>query len=400
MMLMTTRRLPTVLAVVVLLAAGCARTEPTPARAPDRAPDSTVTSSPTRTSPPVPNPAKATADLLFLGDTFWGRFVEQEARASGLDTSYPFSRLDEFDRGRYDAWIANLECPVVAGLDLPAAEQDRLLSFNCEPDFLDDAAEWFTAMSLANNHTDNQGRDGLAETRRHLEEYGIQHFGDADPRRLDHVCNVVSVQVHVTNDDGSRTPGQLPLALCGFDGVFRIPSEKAVAQLEAYADLLPTIAMPHNGLEYTTTPDSIKVAFNRSLIDHGADMVIGSHPHWIQPAEVWHGRLIAYSLGNFIFDQQFDAEVTRSAAIEVGLTTEDQNLARWLELGALCRARLRDCLSEIRAAGLPKPVVDYKFRVVGTTNSGGVTHPADAAQTRAIKDRLGWQSVSETLNGR
>ena len=182
--------------------------------------------------------------------------------------------------------------------------------------------------------------------------------------------------------------------------MFRIPSEEAVAQLEAYADLLPTIAMPHNGLEYTTTPDSIKVGFDRSLIDHGADMVIGSHPHWIQPAEVYHGRLIAYSLGNFIFDQKFDTEVTRSAALEVSLTTGDENLGRWLELGALCREQQGDCLSEIRAAGLPKPVLDYDFGVVGTTNTGGVTHPADAAQTRAIEDRLNWPSVSEALNDR
>ena len=399
-MLMTTSRLLSTLALVGLLAAGCSQPGTAPARAPDPVPDSTATSSATQSPPPAPVATVATADLLFLGDTFWGRFVEQESRASDLGTGYPFSRLDAFGRARYDAWIANLECPVVAGLDLPAAEQDRLLSFNCEPDFLDDAAQWFTAVSLANNHTDNQGRDGLAETRRHLEEHGIQHFGDADPRALDHVCNVVSVPVDVTDDEGSRTRGRLPLALCGFDGVFRIPSEKSVAQLAAYADLLPTIAMPHNGLEYTSTPDSIKVAFDRSLIDHGADMVIGSHPHWIQPAEVWHGRLIAYSLGNFIFDQQFDAEVTRSAAIEVSLTADDANLERWLQLGALCRERQGDCLAEVRAAGLPKLDLDYDFGVVGTTNSGGVTRPADPAQTRAIEDRLDWPAVSEVLNGR
>lgn len=396
----TNRRLALLL-TTLLLAAGCSHEDDTPARAPDPAPP--VVTTPTTAPPdppPAPAPEKATAHLLLLGDTFWGRFVEEEARASGLGAAHPFSRLDELHRDRYDAWIANLECPVVPGLDVPAAEQDRLLSFNCEPDFLDEAAAWFTAFSLANNHTDNQGRDGLERTREVLAEHGIQHFGDADPRQLDHVCNVVAVPVRVALDDGSRTRGRLPLALCGFDGVFRVPSEKAVARLEAYAELLPTIAMPHNGLEYTSTPDSIKVAFARSLVDHGADLVVGSHPHWVQPAEVYRGRLIAYSLGNFMFDQQYDAEVTRSAALEVGLATEDRNLARWLELGVLCERRHGDCLDEIRQADLPRPALDYSYDVVGTTNAGGPTRAATSAQTRAIKDRLDWAEVDAQLDGR
>ncbi|MEZ0580364.1 CapA family protein [Nocardioides sp. MH1] len=392
----TTLRRSSTLVVAALLAAACAGPRPTPARAPDPAPSAaSVASDP---APRAAVPVSASSDLLFVGDTFWGRFVEQEARRSGLGARYPFSGLRGFERDHYDAWIGNLECPVVAGLHLPAAEQDRLLSFNCDPGFLDEAARWFTAFSLGNNHTGNQGRDGLAETRHHLDEHGIQHFGDPDPRRLDHVCNVVTVPVRVTVDDGSTTSGGLPLALCGFDGVFRIPSEAAVDELATYAELLPTVAMPHNGLEYTSTPDSIKVSFDRSLIDHGADLVVGGHPHWIQPAEVWHGRLIAYSLGNFIFDQRFDAEVTRSAALQVSLSTDDEDLARWLALGALCRARQGDCLRQVRQAGLPKPRLDYRYSIVGTTSADGVTRPADAAQTRAIEQRLDWPTVAERLD--
>lgn len=394
------------LLAAALLAAGCA-THHEPPHAPDPArqqvPTTTTTTTSPASPPAAPDPVAASADVLFLGDVFWGRYVEDAARASDLGTAHPFSGLHGLDRERYDAWIGNLECPVVPGLDVPSAEQERLLSFNCEPDFLPDAAQWFTAFSLANNHTDNQGEAGLTATRRLLDRAGIQHFGDADPRRLDRVCNIVAVPVDVANDDGSTDRGRLPLAMCGFNGVFRIPPDRAVEQLARYADLLPTIAMPHNGLEYTSTPDSIKVAFDRGLVDAGADMVLGGHPHWIQSAEVYRGRLIAYSLGNFIFDQTYDGEVTRSAAIEVTMSTagtDSADLARWLALGETCRQQRGDCWDQVRAADLPELSLDYELDVVGTTSTGGVTGPADAAQTRAIEDRLDWAAVDAALGGR
>jgi hypothetical protein len=339
----------------------------------------------------------ATSELLVTGNTFWGRYLDEWSRASRRGVEYPFSRLGELHRERYDAWISGLECPTVPGLRLSSAEQDRLLSFNCDPEFLGPASRWFTAFSLANNHTDNQGRAGLEETRRRLEANGIEPFGDPDPARLDQVCTVIAVRARVQRSNGSETEGHLPLGLCGFHGVFTVPPPEAVAVMRGLASKVPVLALPHSGLEYVAHPDSIKVDFYRSLIDNGADAVLGDHAHWVQPSEAWHGRLIVYSMGNFIFDQQGDDEVTRSAAIRVRLTADDgRGLQHWLDLGERC-VPAEDCAALVERAHLPELKVKLGFGVVGTTNTGRVTHPASAAATRSILGRLDWSRTMATL---
>jgi hypothetical protein len=385
-------------ALALALVAGC---HDVPADPGASDPRTTSTSSATpapSTATSEPSAASATSELLFTGNTSWARYVEDWSRASPRGIRYPFSRLDEFHRSEYDAWITGLECPIVAGLHVPSSEQDRLLRFNCDPGFLSPVRRWFTAVSLATNHTQDHGLDALAETRRHLEENGIQWFGDPDPRRLATVCSAVVVPVSVLRSDGSRTRGWLPVGMCGFDGVFRLPLEAALDRMQAVSRLLPVFALPHNGLEYTATPDDIKVAFDRSLVDHGADVVLGDHPHWVQPTEAWHGHLIVYSMGNFIFDQQDDAEVTRSAAIRVRLTVDDpEHLDQWLEIGAECAATGADCLSLVRAAGLPKLDYNLDFGVVGSSNTGRVTHRARPAQDAAIRARLDWRQTMSSL---
>ena len=397
----TRRRISGIAAAAVMLVAlvGACNGGEGPAEVPTTSAGSRL-ASPVSTTPavPTPTPSSATSDLLFTGNSFWGRYLEDWSRASRLGVRYPFSRLHEFHRDRYDAWITGLECPIVAGLHVPSSEQERLLRFNCDPGFLTEARRWFTAVSLATNHTADQGLAGLAETRSHLEAQGIQYFGDPDPRRLDNVCAPIVLPVRVVQSDGATTRSRLPVGMCGFDGVFRLPPPEALARMRAYSRLLPVFALPHNGLEYTPTPDDLKIGFDRSLIDHGADVVLGDHPHWIQPTEAWHGHLIAYSMGNFIFDQQDDGEVTRSAAIRVRLSVRaDPHLADWLELGAECAAPGTDCLALVRAAHLPELAVSFGFGVVGSTNAGRLTHPASPAETAAIRARLNWEQTMAAL---
>ncbi len=371
-------------------------------RPPLRSVEADPSATPSATTPPEAEPTAVAASsrILMMGTVFWGRYLEQWSKASPAGKEYPFSGLAGFNRDDYDAWIAGLECPSVAGPDLSPEEQNALLSFNCKPRFLDEAADWFTALGLANNHTDNRGADGLAETRRNLAATGIQSFGDPDPRRVDRLCSVVTVPAQVETDGGSAA-GVLPIALCGYHGVFRIPSERAIAQVAEYAGLMPTFAFPHSGLEYVATPDQIKRDLYRGLIDAGADAIFGDHPHWIQPAEAYRGRLIAYSLGNFIFDQQNDLERTRAASIDVHLeVSDDGHLDEWLALGELCAAQQGDCLADIEAAGLPEMPFTLGYGVVGSANPQQVTRPATPAERRGILARLGWADAMAGLRGK
>jgi len=340
------------------------------------------------------------SNILFTGNVYWGRYINDWSMASPLKYTYPFSRLSEFNREKYNAWISGLECPLVSGVNLTSAEEDSTLSFNCSPEYLPEAAKWFTAFTLANNHTDNQGAEGFTETKQHLEANSIQYFGHYDYKNVDDVCEVISLPVSVVKNDKTTTNGNLPVAMCGFHGVFGIPVADAVAQISKYSAYMPVIAMPHMGAEYKASSDDIKINFYRSLIDAGADMVIGDHPHWIQNTESYKGHLIVYSMGNFIFDQQDTTEVTRSAAINVLMavkTVDSTAIQKWLTIGDSCKSFKDDCLEKIKSQALSKLDISYKFGAIGSNDSGKINKPASLDQQTSILQRLDWQSTMVKL---
>jgi poly-gamma-glutamate synthesis protein (capsule biosynthesis protein) len=349
---------------------------------------------------PIPQPKSISSNVLFTGNIAWGRYINDWSMASPLKTAYPFSRLNEFNRDQYNAWISGLECPVVAGIHMTSAEEDRTLTFNCSPDYLPEAAKWFTTFMLANNHTNNHGEDGFTETRQNLEKSGIQYFGNYDPNVIEDVCEIIGLSVSVTNDDSSVVKGNLPVAMCGYHGVFSIPSQKSVAEIKKYSQYMPVIAMTHMGTEYRSAPGQITINFYRSLIDGGADVVLGDHPHWVQNTESYKGHLIVYSMGNFMFDQQGDSEVVRSAAIRVVMKTKDDSsvlLKKWLAIGDTCISFKDDCLAQVVQQGLTKLDIGYKFGVVGTNDANKITKPATTGQQTGILQRLDWQSTMDKL---
>jgi len=88
-----------------------------------------------------------------------------------------------------------------------------------------------------------------------------------------------------------------------------------VKRARTMADVV--IVYPHWGQEYTAHPNADQRRVAHALIDAGADMLIATHPHWVQGAEIYKGHLIAYSLGNFVFDQTWSVETQQGAAIRL-----------------------------------------------------------------------------------
>jgi poly-gamma-glutamate synthesis protein (capsule biosynthesis protein) len=351
---------------------------------------------PKTTEPAPPQVTGATSRVLFTGNIFWGRYIDDWSQASDLGTAYPFSRLEEFGREDWDAWIAGLECPTVPDLDLTSAEQERTLAFNCPPEYLEEAAKFFTAVSLGNNHTDNQGAEGFDETKRQLDKAGIQHFGHYDPTALEEVCGVVLLPAKILHDDATSSLGRLPLALCAHHGVFQIPPADSLELIDKYSKVLPVIAMPHMGAEYKATPDQIKTDTYRAMIDLGADMVIGDHPHWVQTAEEYKDKLIVYSMGNFMFDQQYNTEVTRSATVDVDITVgSSPDLAGWLEIAPVCADGLDACVAAAEERGLNRLDLEYSVSIIGSRNDERLTHPANKAEQADIEARLGWDKLAK-----
>ncbi|HEU4914393.1 MAG TPA: CapA family protein [Candidatus Saccharimonadales bacterium] len=357
--------------------------------------------SPVRTSEGTSRVTDVTieSDLLFVGDIYWGRAINKRAQASSLKEAYPFARLSEFGRERYDAWIGNLECPSVPGVVQPYTLEVQKLLFNCPSSYLPEFAKWFTGVSLANNHTGNQGgQRGLDATRQALEAQGIQYFGHYDSTILRDVCEVLSLPATLTKARDAGQAAEIPVAFCGYHGLSVQPPAGAIDQIREYAKYMPVIAIVHMGSEYTAKVDTVRQGLYRSMIDNGAQAVIGGHPHWVQPAETYKGRLIAYSLGNFMFDQR-PGETSRGAAISMAIQTRVNALeaSKLTYLAKSCRTFRDTCLARAKRLSLKRPSFVFAYQAQGVDLSGYQTHPADDALDQLVLDRLNWQSVGAGL---
>lgn len=333
---------------------------------------------------------------LLAGTIVWDREVETFSRdATGLiDYEYPFAKLDSYSPGEYDAWLADLECPVSAQ-DVPYERGHSVLEFNCRPEFLPAAAKYFKFFNLANNHSDNSGRDKLEETRRALEAAGVQHFGDADPSYKDNICEVVALPIKLWSEpSGVFEQADLPVALCAWHYFYRLPLAGEIEVMEEYAAVMPVFAFLHMGAEYAAQADSVQRDLARRVIDAGAEFVIANNPHWVQDAELYKGKPIVYSTGNFIFDQAFNEEVKRSASIIVELSANyDDSLADWLKLGAECAAFKDDCLEQAVSQDLSRIDFTLNFDVVAGYLQNHQQRLADAEIQAWVRQRLGWDNL-------
>lgn len=354
----------------------------------------------TTQTPEQPYINKAVSKWLVMGDVFWGRSMHSWSQKSSLGYDYPFSGLKKFDKDNYDAWIANLECPVT-DKGVNQHQQATLLKFNCPPEYMDSASRWFDVLSLANNHTDNQaGTTGLKATRRYLEKYSIQYFGHYDMGQTEDICEVVSVPATTYLSSGERERAELPMAWCGFQGVYGLIPQKAIDEIKSYAAHMPVFAMPHSGAEYQARSDMIKRNQYRAMVDAGADAVFGSHPHWVQESEIYKDKLIVYSLGNFIFDQQFSAEVRRGAVISVELSYYQQGdyegISEMISVAKDCKVFQDNCLTRLKSVN--KLGFELKYDALASDSSNKLTKPASSLVSEQVLQRLDWGATMSQYN--
>ncbi len=370
----------------------------------------------------LPNPDEVNLKLSFMGDVFWGRYVNDWSQASSLKYQYPFSGLNTFQKVEKEAWIANLECPITP-INLSSTEQDRLLKFTCLPQYLPEASKWFDVFSLANNHTDNmEDVMGYEVTKDYLEKSDIQYFGHYNNKQ-DNICNVVTLEGSASfselkteveyqkvlemksedileeyNNDSLTTIFNVPIALCGYHNVFRLPTKEELSEISKYSKLFPTFVMPHQGAEYGMKADSLQQKYYKLMIDNGADAVIGGHTHTVHNTEVYNGKLIAYSVGNFIFDQQLSTDVTRSLVVKADMIFDiDDNFAKWLNFAASCKYDSSDCLAEAISKNLQKPTFTIKYDAIVGDSSAKLTKKASIVESNKVLDRINWSKTLEDL---
>jgi poly-gamma-glutamate synthesis protein (capsule biosynthesis protein) len=159
------------------------------------------------------------------------------------------------------------------------------------------AAKWagFDVLTTANNHALDGGATGVRYTATYLSKLGIAHTGtDKDgPAIVTHDGARIAVLAYTYATNGIHSPFAGAVNRIGLARM-----KAAIAAARSKADLV--VLSLHWGTEYSPTPEAATRSMARSLIDAGADLILGSHPHVVRPVATYKGHYIVYSMGNFI----------------------------------------------------------------------------------------------------
>lgn len=240
--------------------------------------------------------------LLFAGDVYFSNYVQNAYnRAGGIS-----GVLDDGIRQEIadaDIFMVNQEFPFT---DRGEKVPDKQFNFRVSPQWVSALKEMdVDLVTLANNHILDYGQQGLLDSCDTLNEAGIAYVGGG--KDLDEAKKLVTMEA------GGRTIGFLGTsrvymdgswaAGAGHPGVFSTydPSLaiEEIKKAKEQCDYL--VVYVHWGIERNTEPESYQRSMGQAYIDAGADLVVGSHPHVLQPVETYKDKTIAYSLGNFVF---------------------------------------------------------------------------------------------------
>lgn len=248
-------------------------------------------------------PPKVTIGLV--GDLGLGRFITATARQKN-DFSWSFSGVSSILQ-QNDFNLANLESPIIN--DCPEGKTGTF-TFCGDSRFLPQLKQNKFILNLANNHMFNYGQDGFTQTKQFLSDKNIGY-------------------VYSHNSDSEfyqREFNGIKFGILGFDLVSNPNYDRQkilnlISKYNSQVDWL--IVSIHWGNEYLPQAESWRVQLAHQMIDAGADIIHGHHPHVLQPPETYQNKPIFYSLGNFIFDQNWSTETSTSQIINLELTKNE-----------------------------------------------------------------------------
>lgn len=252
--------------------------------------------------------------LLFAGDIMLSRLIG-DIMAKRNDWNYPFLEIADFVKSA-DIAFGNLEGPISER----GTKVGSIYSFRSDPRVIEGLLyAGFDVLSIANNHIWDYGADAVQDTLALLRDAGIGAIGGG--------TNYAETHKPLTKEiSGTK------IAFLGYTDLIS-PSlgSKTAKPAIAFLDLDQAIAdikearksadlvvvSVHWGNEYETKQNLHQERIARALIDAGAQLIIGHHPHVIQPVEEYGGGYIAYSLGNFVFDQNFSEDTKHGLILKV-----------------------------------------------------------------------------------
>ncbi|MCG8401632.1 MAG: CapA family protein [Firmicutes bacterium] len=267
---------------------------------------------------------------------------------------YPWSAISDI-LSAADVTIGNLECAVGSGHYRP--DPDKQFAFLANPEALKGARDaGVNVLTLANNHVLDFGPEALLDTIFHLENNGIKYTGAG--------ANIDGALTPVIMERNGVTVGVLAFSyviprgwwVAGHNRPGTTSGHDYEQVYESVRDLSQktniTVVSLHWGRELADRPSKQQQKLARRLVDLGADIILGHHPHVLQGLEQYKNSLIIYSAGNFIFTLSGDVRGRQSMILQVdaapgGLTGVRIHPA-WLEFGHTIPANETQTASIIR----------------------------------------------------
>jgi len=281
-----------------------------------------------QTNTPTEQPVK----IIAVGDINLGRQTGQKIIAGEID--YPFANISDYLKSA-DITFGNLESQL-ADLDGETQSPTNEYRFAGPPAGADSLANaGFDIVSLANNHMWDYGKDRLFETMDNLDRTQVKYVGAS--RTTENLYQPVIMEVK-----GQKIAWFAVTAI--LNGYEKVGAKDYVAWAddERLIEAIKQVKTPptppldkgrmggvdwiivsmHRGVEYAETPSKPQMEFAHKVIDAGANIVIGHHPHVPEGIESYNNGIIFYSLGNFAFWQPFDYWTQHSFAIELDLNPD------------------------------------------------------------------------------
>ncbi len=248
--------------------------------------------------PVVETPPFVPRTLLFVGDIFLGRSVEKRALEFGDEYSFlgTSALIQEADIaiGNFEGSVPQIHVPTPS-MGFVFSIHERFLPIV--------RSAGFDILSLANNHAFDYGVLGYEHSKERCSGAGLICVGH--PREVG-TQSTTSVMLDDTEVGIVFLHALVPIDEAMLD--------HAVDSLESH-DL--RVAYIHWGNEYEHTHSGAQEKLAHHLIDSGIDVVIGHHPHVVQDIELYKGKPIFFSLGNFIFDQYFSPDVMEHLGVQI-----------------------------------------------------------------------------------
>jgi len=266
-------------------------------------------------NPPKDSLEESKIILFVVGDIMLDRGVEYMVKKEGKgDFKFPFLKIAD-DLKKADILFGNLESIISD----KGAKVGSIYSFRAEPEAIEGLIyAGFDIVSVANNHIFDYGREAMEDNFKKLKEAGIGYVGggfDEKEVRSGVMRELKKTKItFLAYTDKGIKYWQATDSRSGI-GWLDEKIKDDIKRVKENSDLV--IVSFHTGEEYHSQPTKEQKYFSHLAIDSGADLVIGHHSHVIQPVEKYKNGWVAYSLGNFVFDQSFSEETRKGLLLEV-----------------------------------------------------------------------------------